>query len=90
MRDRSRTAIVEQLTRAPALLDPERLASGAGSLLRHGVHYALKRAFERGGASWSCAIICIDARFNGRMPAQVKQGALLAGEDLAVTSPAVV
>jgi polyhydroxyalkanoate synthase subunit PhaC len=34
------TAVVEQLARAPALLDPERLASGAGSLLRHGVHYA--------------------------------------------------
>jgi hypothetical protein len=40
VRDRSRTAVVEQLARAPALLDPERLASGAGSLLRHGVHYA--------------------------------------------------
>jgi polyhydroxyalkanoate synthase subunit PhaC len=40
VRDRSRTAVVEQLARAPALLDPERLASGAGSLLRHGVYYA--------------------------------------------------
>jgi hypothetical protein len=34
------TAVVEQSARAPALLDPERLASGAGSLLRHSVHYA--------------------------------------------------
>jgi polyhydroxyalkanoate synthase subunit PhaC len=37
MRDKSRTAVVEQLARAPALLDPERLTSGTGSLLRDGL-----------------------------------------------------
>jgi hypothetical protein len=37
MRDKSRTAVVEQLARAPALLDPERVTSGAGRLLRDGL-----------------------------------------------------
>jgi hypothetical protein len=38
-RDESRTAVVKQLAQAPALLDLERLeSSGAGGLLRHGVH----------------------------------------------------
>jgi poly(3-hydroxyalkanoate) synthetase len=39
---------------------------------------------------WACAITCIDVRLNRRMPSQVKQGALRIGEDLAVTSGAVV
>jgi poly(3-hydroxyalkanoate) synthetase len=43
------------------------------------------RAGRRG-----CAITCIDVRLTRRMPSQVKQGALRIGEDLAVTSGAVV
>jgi poly(3-hydroxyalkanoate) synthetase len=39
---------------------------------------------------WACAITCIDVRFNGGMPSQVKQGALRVSEDPAVTSGAVV
>jgi hypothetical protein len=33
------TAVVEQLARAASTVGPRRLASGAASLLRHGVHY---------------------------------------------------
>jgi polyhydroxyalkanoate synthase len=175
----SRTAVVEQSARGPALLAPERLASGAGSLLRHGVLYAgqlisislaarrfnpkeatgaspippspnthllprhagaylglcaevdtavaeatcverqgaaavfanlvtssslaptnvllgnpaaLKRAFESGGASLVLGLRnYLDRRALQRgMPSQVKQGAPRVGEDLAVTSGAVV
>jgi Poly-beta-hydroxybutyrate polymerase (PhaC) N-terminus len=39
---------------------------------------------------WACAITCSDVRFNEGMPSQAKQGALRVGEDLAVTSGAVV
>jgi polyhydroxyalkanoate synthase len=53
---------------------------------------ALKRAFETGGASLVLGLrnYLHDVRFNGGMPSQVKQGALLVGEDLAVTPGGVV
>ena len=49
-----------------------------------------QRAVEsRGAWCWACTITCIDVRFNGEA-LQVKQVALRVGEDLAVTSGALV
>jgi hypothetical protein len=49
-----------------------------------------QRAVEsRGAWRWACTITCIDVRFNGET-LQVKQVALRVGEDLAVTSGALV
>ena len=53
---------------------------------------ALKRAFETGGKSMARGALTFlrDLRRNGGMPAQVKEGVLKVGEDLAVTPGAVV